>query len=90
MYRPVAWHPNIPPPVLGQTFDQYLGFSKEMGDVIRLVFHGGGAWLGIHVGLKENGVLSALGWFFGLGHGIGAVLDVVSLLERVSGTHPEE
>lgn len=78
-------------PELSQTFDQLLGWPPFMGDVIRLVFHGGTAYLGIAVGLKEGkSLLGILGWFLGVGNGIGAACDAVSLLKRAAGTHPPE
>ncbi len=91
-YRPAAYRQYhlTGPRGLGQTFDEMLGFSPAMGDVIRLVYHSGGAWLGFHVALAngKRPVLSTIGWFIGAGMGIAAILDVVSLAKRVCGTHP--
>lgn len=75
-------------PVLGQTFDQYIGLSPQMGDVVRLIFHGATSYLGIHVGMNEKGLLSGLGWFLGIGQGIGALLDILSLVQHAAGTQP--
>lgn len=69
-------------PALGQTFDQMLSLGPEAGDIIRLIFHGATSYLGVHVGMNEKGLLSGLGWFLGIGQGIGAALDVYSLIER--------
>jgi hypothetical protein len=77
-------------PALGQTFDEMLGFTPAMGDVLRLVYHTGGTWLGLYIGMREKGFMSVLGWAIGLGMGLAAVLDVVSLGKRVVGTHPPE
>lgn len=93
-YSPPAVRAPLPPRALGQkelsqTFDQLLHFSPALGDAIRLAFHGGTTYLGIHVGLHERGFLSALGWFLGIGNGIGAVCDAISLAKRAAGTHPE-
>ncbi len=77
-------------PALGQTFDQQLELGPAMGDVIRLFFHGMTAYLGIYVGQRETGFLSFFGWFLGIGQGVGALLDVVSLVQRIAGTHPPE
>lgn len=75
---------------LGQTFDEMLGFSPAMGDVIRLVYHSGGAWLGLHVALANGRRpwLATVGWVIGIGMGVASILDVVSLGKRVAGTHP--
>ncbi len=91
-YRPAAYRQFhlTGPRGLGQTFDEMLGFSPAMGDTIRLVYHSGGAWLGFHVALAngKRPVLSFIGWFIGVGMGIAAILDVVSLAQRAFGTHP--
>lgn len=100
-FRPAAYQPSfhrlvhtVAPtpvsPVMGQTFDQLLDWSPALGDVVRLAFHGMTSYLGIHVGLKEKGFLSYFGWFMGIGQGIGALCDVISLGKRVIGTHPPE
>ena len=85
---------------LGQTFDEMLGFSPYMGDVLRLVYHGGGAWLGFYVAFY-NGIMNSKGtrtqnpWvtgfgvLIGAGMGIAGILDGISLLQRACGTHPE-
>ena len=96
-YRPVAYRPSVslrlaraPHPALGQTFDQMLGWPPCAGDICRLVFHAGATVVGIHVGVKESGFLSALGWVIGIGQGIAGLLDIVSLVQRAAGTHPPE
>jgi len=97
-YRPLAYQgPRIATafsPVarraLGQTFDQLLGLPACTGDLCRLVFHTGATYLGLHVGMKEKGLLSAIGWVVGVGQGIAGVLDLVSLYKRATGTHPPE
>lgn len=102
IYRPAAFRPPAPSPALGQaaalgrthflgqTFDQLLDFSPAMGDVIRLAFHTTSAYLGIWVGLKEEGGLKYLGWVLGVGQAVGAVCDAISLTKRITGTHPAE
>lgn len=82
-YKQLSYHP-----ALGQTFDQYLGFSPAMGDALRLAYHAGGTWLGIYVGAKEKGFKSVVGWVLGIGMGIAAGLDLLSLGQRAAGTHP--
>jgi len=76
--------------VMGQTFDQILGWPPCTGDICRLVFHSGATILGIHVGLKEKGWISVLGWVIGIGEGFAGILDIVSLIKRAAGTHPPE
>ena len=61
-----------------------------MGDILRLTFHTGATVLGIHVGLKEKGFMSVLGWGIAVGQGIAGLLDIVSLYTRAAGTHPPE
>lgn len=73
---------------LGQTFDEFLNMHPAAGDVIRLVVHGSGTWLGFHVGIREPGVLGIVGWTIGALNGIGALCDAVSIIQRISGTHP--
>lgn len=95
-YRPGRYHPSAfmrtpsPQASLGQTFDEILGLSPEVGDVLRLVYHGGGAWLGLHVALSNGKTpwFSAIGWMIAGGMGIAGILDVVSLVKRACGTHP--
>lgn len=100
-FKPAAFRPSAPSPAqgptaalgrpyLGQTFDQLLGFTPAMGDVIRLGFHTASTYLGIYVGLKEKGFVSYLGWFLGVGQGIGAICDAISLGKRAMGIHPSE
>lgn len=67
--------------LLGQTFDEMLGMPEVAGDVIRLLVHGSGTWLGFHVGLNESGILSAIGWGIGGLNAIGALCDAVSVID---------
>lgn len=90
-YRPAPYRAALAgSPALGQTFDEILGLSPEVGDILRLVYHGGGTWLGFHVAMANGKTpwLSAIGWMIAGGMGIAGVLDVVSLLKRACGTHP--
>ena len=77
-------------PSLGQTFDEMLGLPAESGDILRLVYHTGGTWLGFYVALqpKNPTFVKAVGWVLALGMGLAGVLDVVSLGKRIAGTHP--
>ncbi len=77
-------------PRLGQTFDDMLGMTPACGDVLRLLGHSGGAWVGIHTGLYQTGALRWVGWVIGSGMAIAGFLDVVSLFKRAVGTHPPE
>lgn len=91
-YRPVAFGRPAPSPRarLGQTFDQMMGWHPATGDLIRLAFHGSSAYLGLYVAVHAKGFVSYLGWILGVGQGLGAVLDIVSLMKRALGTHPPE
>ena len=66
---------------LGQPFDHMLGMPEWVGDSIRLLVHGTATYLGLYVGAKEKGFLSALGYGFGVVNGIGAFMDLISILE---------
>jgi hypothetical protein len=97
-YRAVAYrgprlitiHHGPHPKTLGQTFDQMLGLPACSGDICRLVFHTGATVLGVHVGLKEKGLISVIGWIVAVGQGFAGILDLVSLYKRATGTHPPE
>ena len=96
-YRPVAYQgPRLataycgPGKKLGQTFDQMLGLPVCTGDFCRLIFHTGATILGVHVGMKEKGLLGAIGWVVAIGQGFAGLLDIVSLVKRATGTHPPE
>lgn len=98
------FHPSIPAPsfngrtstlgrerpTMGQQFDQLLGWHPVFGDLLRLTFHAGTGYFGIRVGLKERGFLKGLAWVLGVGNGLAAIADVVSLIQRAVGTHPAE
>ena len=76
---------------LGQTFDEILGFTPAMGDAIRLFFHSTSSFLAFKVALgKEKGFIQYLGWFLGIGQGVGAICDALSLVKRALGLHPSE
>lgn len=98
--RPYAASLGANPPKLAQTFDQIIGWTPLMGDVLRLTFHGIATYLGIWVGLNINKVktgnkttktvTAALGWALAGGQGLGAIADIISLGKRALGTHPPE
>lgn len=76
---------------MGQTFEQIMGWPGWTGDLLRLTFHSGTAFLGVHVGLRsKEGFIKYLSWVLGIGNGLAAVADVISLAKRAFGTHPPE
>jgi hypothetical protein len=78
-------------PSLNQTFDQLVGWPAFMGDILRVIFHGGTTWLGITVGLKEkNQWVSGIAWVLAVGNGLAGVADLISLVKRAAGVHPVE
>jgi hypothetical protein len=105
-FRPVAFRPHVPSPTLGaeralgQTFDEIMGWSPTVGDVLRLTFHGIATYLGIVVGLNATKlklgnrttrqVTAGLGWALAAGQGLGAIADIISLGKRALGVHPPE
>lgn len=106
-YRPVPFRPYVPSPVtlgqrkvMAQTFDDLLGMTPAMGDVLRLTFHGIATYLGIWVGLNGHKVKTGnknvkivtvgLGWALAGAQGLGAIADIISLIKRATGTHPPE
>lgn len=105
-YRPVAFRPYVPSPTLGaeralgQTFDELMGWSPTVGDIIRLAFHSIATYVGIWAGLNANQlkgssklvrqVTAGLGFALAGGQGLGAIADIVSLIKRAVGTHPPD
>jgi len=86
-------HPDLSGghPRIGQTFDQIMGWPSYMGDVLRLLFHGGTTWLGISVGLKEkNRWVSGIAWILAVGNGLAGIADLISVGKRIAGVHPPE
>jgi hypothetical protein len=75
---------HTPVKTLGETFDEMLGFSPVLGDLLRLVGHSLGAWVGIYAGIYgKSKVMKAVGWTIGLGQGLTGICDVVSLVQRM-------
>lgn len=98
-FRPVAFRPTVSSPTLGrygqrfdlsQTFDQLFKWSSATGDTIRLLFHGSTAALGYRVWLTDKGFFKWFGLALAVGQTVGAICDVVSLVQRAVGTHPKE
>lgn len=78
--RPVYTHPKT----LGETFDQMLGFSPMLGDLLRLGGHSLGSWVGVFAGLyAQSKWMRAVGWIIGIGQGLAGVCDVVSIGQRL-------
>lgn len=74
---------------LNQTFEEVVGWPAWVGDVLRLSFHGGTTYLGIKVGLAErSGFLKYFSWVLGVGNGLAAIADIISIGKRLTGTHP--
>lgn len=90
-YRPVSYRRRSLAPILGQTFDEILGIHPAAGDAIRFVGHAVGAWFGIYIGTRPgmSPLVRAIGWIVGAGMATTGALDIVSLLKRAAGTHPE-
>ena len=77
-------------PALGALFDEMLGLPKFTGDILRLVYHAGGVWLSIFaIQRTKNPWFMALSVFLGLGMASAGVLDVISLIQRGTGIHPQ-
>lgn len=97
-YAPPAFRPAVvasptirrQAPSLGQTFDQYFSWSPAVGDGLRLIFHGATAFLGFRVWHRDTGFWKWFGLFLAVGQTVGAICDVMSLVERAIGTHPPE
>jgi len=61
------------------------------GDVLRLTFHGGTTYVSLYVGTKEKaGFLKYFAWVMGVGNGLAAIADIISVAKRIMGTHPPE
>lgn len=76
---------------MGQTFEQIVGWPGWAGDLLRLTFHSGTTFLGLHVGLEsKEGFIKYLAWVLAVGNGLAAIADVISLMKRAFGTHPPE
>lgn len=104
-YAPAAYCPPASSPRLGQygqswhvprhyslsaSFDEYFGWSPAVGDTVRLAFHGATAALGFRVWLTDRGFFKYFGLFLALGQTVGAICDVVSLVQRATGKHAPE
>lgn len=88
-YKPAFRRPG-PTPALGQTFDEMMRWPPWVGDGIRLTFHGLTALLAWRVFREEEGFWKWFALFLFAGQGLGATLDVASILERMEGKAPEQ
>lgn len=100
-YTPMAFRPAVTLPTvrrqalarnysIGQTFDGLFAWSGAVGDSIRLVFHGATAALGFHVWITDKGFWKYFGLLLGVGQTVGALCDLISVGQRITGTHPPE
>lgn len=80
----------MPVKTLGETFDEMLGFSPLLGDLLRLGGHGLGAWVGVYAGLyAKSKWMRTVGWFIGVGQGLTGVCDIVSIAQRLFKSAPQ-
>lgn len=100
-FIPVAFRPVVSSPTirrqaqnkaLGQTFDSLLSWGPVVGDALRLGAHGLASYIGFYVWLTapKKSAARYLGLIMGLSQTFGAICDVISLGQRVAGTHPPE
>lgn len=77
---------------LGQKFDELLNWGPVAGDALRLGAHSLAAYLGYYVWLTapKKGAPRYIGLALGVIQTFGALCDVISLGQRVAGTHPPE
>lgn len=68
---------------LGQPFDQMLGFHPALGDGLRLATHGAMSFLGFWIAGRETGPISWIGTGVGVLSGLGALMDVISLVDQI-------
>jgi hypothetical protein len=66
-------------PLLGQSFDELLGVPPYVGNLMRMAAHGATSYLGLYIGIHEDGFLSAIGWIVGVLQGMGFLVDVLAL-----------
>lgn len=75
---------HTPVKTLGETFDEMLGFSPLLGDLLRLAGHGLGTWVGVYAGIYGRSPwMKAVGWTIGIGQGLTGICDVVSIVQRL-------
>jgi len=83
-----APHPALPAHSMGQKFDEQMELPGWLGDVIRLLGHGGMGLVGIHSGTKNSGFWGTLAWIVGIMSSFAALLDVCSLIGRLRPAAP--
>lgn len=76
--------------VLGQRFEDVLGWSGAAGDLLRTGFHTATAVLGYRVWIADKGFWKYFGLILAVGQTVGAICDLISLGKRIAGTHPAE
>lgn len=77
---------------LSQRFDQLFQWGPLAGDTLRLVAHGMAGYLGYYVWLTapKKSFPKYFGLALGLVQTVGVLCDVISLVQRATGTHPPE
>jgi len=70
-------------PKMGQAFDAMLGFPAPLGDSLRLLTHGSMSFLGFWIAAREKGAVSYIGTGVGILSGLGALMDLISLVDNV-------
>ena len=73
----------VRPQLASPPAEDILGLSPELATTIRLVGHTTMTYLGVRMGLKEDGALSTVGWLLGTGAAFFGVLDVIGLSKRL-------
>ncbi len=84
-YTPARWRPTLAQPA---QIAQTKGELKAAGAIPLLIsaaMAGGLAWVGFSTGSREKGLLSVLGYVFGVIGGLGAATSVLGALLWVGG-----
>lgn len=81
---PTPLPPRIPPEVLqpaapvAQAVAKAAGVGMAVGGGM-VVIGAATAWVGIHTGVKEKGILSVTGWTVGILAGLGSVMTLATI-----------
>lgn len=71
---------------LGQTWDGYMGLPAWLGDIVRFMVHGSTGAIGIYLGITgSSGLWSTAGWVVGIASAFAALLDICSIVGRITG-----
>lgn len=66
---------NLSPAPAGAPVNAALGTGLS---ILSTAISAGGAWVGIHTGIKERGLLSFTGWMIGILSGVNGFLNLAS------------